>query len=291
MLTETTVSKLREMRLSVMANALKDQLADPQFQNMTFEDRLGLLVDAEWNARKNNHLNKLIRQATFSDPGACLENVEYLPDRGLKQEKLLRFSTCNYIQEHHNIILLGATGSGKTYLACALGMAAARRFYAVKYIRLPDLLVEFQIARGNGTIRKLMAQYKKYALLIIDEWLLYPLKEMEARDLLEIVESRYKRNSTDSSGESRFGKYRITRLSAFIRINSVVSSPRHTPARSRSVRITSHSIIQPLFLPPKRSRCATSTRRRTATGNHSITISTSPAYSLSTTSISIGRTE
>ena len=115
MLTETTVSKLREMRLSVMANALKDQLADPQFQNMAFEDRIGLLVDAEWNARKNNHLNKLIRQATFSDPGACLENVEYLPDRGLKQEELLRFGTCNYIQEHHNIILLGATGSGKTY--------------------------------------------------------------------------------------------------------------------------------------------------------------------------------
>ena len=131
MLTETTVSKLREMRLSVMANALKDQLADPQFQNMAFEDRIGLLVDAEWNARKNNHLTKLIRQATFSDPGACLENVEYLPDRGLKQEELLRFGTCNYIQEHHNIILLGATGSGKTYLACALGMAAARRFYAL----------------------------------------------------------------------------------------------------------------------------------------------------------------
>ena len=159
MLTETTVSKLREMRLSVMANALKDQFADPQFQSMAFEDRLGLLVDAEWNARKNNHLNKLIRQATFSDPGACLENVEYLPDRGLKQEELLRFGTCNYIQEHHNIILLGATGSGKTYLACALGMAAARRFYAVKYIRLPDLLVEFQIARGNGTIRKFMAEH------------------------------------------------------------------------------------------------------------------------------------
>ena len=138
MLTETTVPKLREMRLSVMANALKDQLADPQFQSMDFEDRIGLLVDAEWNARKNNHLTKLIRQATFSDPGACLENVEYLPDRGLKQDELLRFGTCNYIQEHHNIILLGATGSGKTYLACALGMAAVRRFFAVKYIRFPD---------------------------------------------------------------------------------------------------------------------------------------------------------
>ena len=121
--------------------------------------------------------------------------MEYLPDRGLKQEELLRFGTCNYIQEYHNIILLGATGSGKTYLACALGMTAVRRFYALKYIRLPDLLVKFQIAWGNGTIRKLMARDKKYALLIIDEWLLYPLNETGARDLLEIVESRYKPQS------------------------------------------------------------------------------------------------
>ena len=196
MLTETTITKLREMRLSVMANALKDQLADSQFLSMAFEDRLGLIVDAEWNARKSNHLQKLIRQATFSDPAACLENVEYLPDRNLKQEELLRLGTCNYIQEHHNIILLGATGSGKTYLACALGMAAARQFFTVKYIRLPDLLVDFNIARGNGTIRKLMAQYKKYSLLIIDEWLLYPLKDTESRDLLEIVEGRYKKAST-----------------------------------------------------------------------------------------------
>lgn len=156
MLTETTVSKLREMRLSVMANALIDQLADPQFQNMAFEDRIGLLVDAEWHARKNNHLNKLIRHATFSDPGACLENVEYLPDRGLKQEELLSFGTCNYIQEQHNIILMGATVSVKTNLACALGTAPARPLFAVKHIRLPDLLVEFQIARGNGTIRKII---------------------------------------------------------------------------------------------------------------------------------------
>ena len=131
------------------------------YKSMAFEDRLGLLVDAEWNARKSNRLRKLIRQATFSDPAACLENVEYLPDRKLKQEELLRFGSCNYIHEHHNIILLGATGSGKTYLACALGMAATRKFLPVKYVRLPDLLVDFSIARGNGTIRKLMGQYKK----------------------------------------------------------------------------------------------------------------------------------
>ena len=196
MLTETTITKLREMHFSVMANALSDQMEDSQFRNMGFEDRLGLIVDAEYNARKNNRLQKLIRQASFSDPGACLENVEYLPDRQLKQEELLRFGTCAYVHEHHNIILLGATGSGKTYLACALGMAAARQFLTVKYIRLPDLLVEFNIARGNGSIRKLMTQYKKYALLIIDEWLLWPMKESESRDLLEISEARYKKAST-----------------------------------------------------------------------------------------------
>ena len=156
MLTETTVSKLREMRLSVMANALKDQLADPQFQNMTFEDRLGLLVDAEWNARKNNHLNKLIRQATFSDPGACLENVEYLPDRGLKQEELLRFSTCNYIQEHHNIILLGATGSGKTYLACALGMVLCGEVHPAPGSsgRIPDCQGQRYDSQAHGPVQE-----------------------------------------------------------------------------------------------------------------------------------------
>lgn len=196
MLTETTITKLREMHLSVMANSLSDQMEDSKYRNMVFEDRLGLIVDTEYNARKNNRLQKLIRQASFSDPGACLENVEYLPDRQLKHEELLRFGTCAYVHEHHNIILLGATGSGKTYLACALGMAAARQFLTVKYIRLPDLLVEFNIARGNGTIRKLMAQYKKYALLIIDEWLLWPVKESESRDLLEISEARYKKAST-----------------------------------------------------------------------------------------------
>lgn len=87
MLTETTITKLREMRLGVMANAVKDQLSDSQYASMAFEDRLGLLIDAEWTARKNNRLQKLIRQATFSEPGACLENVEYLPDRNLKREE------------------------------------------------------------------------------------------------------------------------------------------------------------------------------------------------------------
>ncbi len=196
MLTETTVNKLQEMKLSVMAKAFRAQLTDPNLQGMSFEDRFGLIVDQEWTSRKNNHLKRLIKQARFSDPGACVEDIEYHADRNLDQTQIARLSGCDYIAERHNVILLGATGSGKTYLACALGMSAIRNFLTVRYMRLPDLLTELAIARGNGTYRKVIQQYKKPSLLILDEWLLYPLKETEARDLLEIAEARYKRAST-----------------------------------------------------------------------------------------------
>ena len=196
MLTETTVNKLQEMKLSVMAKDFRTQLTDPNLQGMSFEDRFGLIVDQEWTSRKNNHLKRLIKQARFSDSGACVEDIEYHADRNLDQTQIARLSGCDYIAERHNVILLGATGSGKTYLACALGMSAIRNFLTVRYVRLPDLLTELAIARGNGTYRKVIQQYKKPSLLILDEWLLYPLKETEARDLLEIAEARYKRAST-----------------------------------------------------------------------------------------------
>ncbi|MBQ4257763.1 MAG: IS21-like element helper ATPase IstB [Clostridia bacterium] len=184
------------MKLSVMAKAFRAQLTDPNLQGMSFEDRFGLIVDQEWTSRKNSHLKRLIKQARFSDPEACVEDIEYHADRNLDQTQIARLSGCDYIAERHNVILLGATGSGKTYLACALGMSAIRNFLTVRYARLPDLLTELAIARGNGTYRKVIQQYKKPSLLILDEWLLYPLKETEARDLLEIAEARYKRAST-----------------------------------------------------------------------------------------------
>jgi DNA replication protein DnaC len=179
-----------------MASACKEQLTDPKFQSLSFEDRFGLIVDKQWCARKSNHLKRLIKQASFSEPSACLEDIEYHPDRNLDKSQITKLSTCNYIAEHHNVMLLGATGSGKTYIACALGMAAVRNYLTVKYVRLPELLVDLSIARGSGTFRKVMAQYKKYSLLLIDEWLLYALKDTESRDLLEIIEARYKKAST-----------------------------------------------------------------------------------------------
>lgn len=196
MVTNETISKLRDMRLSTMAKCFKDQLEDPTIKALSFEDRFGLLVDTEWTTRRNNHLARLIKNAGYAIPGACMEDIEYLPERKLEKAQLLRLASCAYIQEAHNVILLGATGAGKTYLACALGMAASRNFYTVRYIRLPDLLIEIAIARGEGTYREYMKKFKSVKLLILDEWLLYPLKESEARDVLELVEARTKTAST-----------------------------------------------------------------------------------------------
>lgn len=196
MVTNETISKLRDMRLSTMAKCFKEQLDDPTIKDLSFEDRFGLLVDTEWTTRRNNHLARLIKNAGYAIPGACMEDIEYLPERKLEKAQLLRLASCAYIQEAHNVILLGATGAGKTYLACALGMAASRNFYTVRYIRLPDLLIEIAIARGEGTYREYMKKFKSVKLLVLDEWLLYPLKESEARDVLELVEARTKTAST-----------------------------------------------------------------------------------------------
>ncbi|MEG1968277.1 MAG: IS21-like element helper ATPase IstB [Clostridia bacterium] len=196
MLDNNTVTKLHELKLSTMAASFAQQLQSNGMVSLSFEERFGLLVDAEWLARKNNRLKRLIRTADYALPNACVEDIEYHADRHLDKAMIARLATCTYVQECHNLILLGATGSGKTYLATAFGMAASRSFYTVKYVRLPELLGELAIARGEGNYRKVIKAYKQVKLLILDEWLLYPLKETEARDLLEIVEGRYKKAST-----------------------------------------------------------------------------------------------
>lgn len=201
MLNEATISKLNEMRLTSMAESFRQQLQDSSFNELCFEERLGLIVDTEWAKRKNNKLARLIRKAELYFTEACIEDIEYHADRKLDKVQITRLSTCTYIQEKHNIIILGASGAGKTYLSCAFGIAACRNFYSVKYIRLPDLLNELAVARGEGIYQKVMKQYKQVSLLILDEWLLVSLTNSEARDLLEIVEARHKKGSTIFSSQ------------------------------------------------------------------------------------------
>jgi DNA replication protein len=201
MLNAATANRLHEMKLSSMVDILRQQAETPGIEDLSFDERLGLLVDAEWARRKSNQLNRLVKSANLGIPGAALENIEYHADRNLDKAQITRLATCNYIAEKRNIIILGATGAGKSYLSCAFGVAACRSFYTVKYIRLPELLSDMALAHCNGNWRSLMKQYKKVSLLILDEWLLVPLSQNEARDLLEIIEARHKQGSTIFSSQ------------------------------------------------------------------------------------------
>ena len=187
----STIESLKAMRFSAMAAELERQMGDPSaYSQMGFGERLSLLVDAEWNCRQNNKLLRCIREARFATPGAVIEDVEYHEDRHLDKAQILRFASCTFIEENHHIIFKGASGSGKTFLACALGNAACRRLKSVRYIRLPELLEELALAQAAGELKKTIKTYQKYDLLILDEWLIRCLTPQESYSLLEVIEAR-----------------------------------------------------------------------------------------------------
>ena len=196
MVNQSTIDTLKAMKLTAMAIELEAQLADhTTYNQLGFEERLGLLVDREWNRRQSNKIARYIKNARFSVPSATLEGIEYHEDRKLDKAQILRFASCQYIEDGHHIILKGASGNGKTYVSNALGNAACRKFKSVRYIRMPELLDELNVAKGCGIFKKTITTYQKADLLILDEWLIRTLAPQEAYDLLEIVESRCKKGS------------------------------------------------------------------------------------------------
>lgn len=201
MVNEATITKLHELRLSAMVDAYRNQMGEPVYRDLSFEERFALMVDSEWARRKNNKLRRLIKKSGLYISSASIEDIEYHSDRRLDKGQITRLSTCSFIQERHNLIVLGASGAGKTYISCAFGIAACRNFFTVKYVRLPDLLNELAVAKGEGVLGKMMKVLKRVQLLIIDEWLLVPLTEGESRLLLEIIEARHKKASTVFSSQ------------------------------------------------------------------------------------------
>lgn len=181
---------LRAMKMTAMAAELERQAGDAAYRELSTEERFSLIVNAEWNRRQTNRINRLINAAHFAQPGATIEGIEYFEDRKLDKAQLLRLSTCKYIESGRHVILKGASGNGKTYLACALGKAACRNLKTVRYIRMPELLDALNIAKNTGELQKLLKAYRKVDLLIIDEWLIRRLTPEESYDLLEIMESR-----------------------------------------------------------------------------------------------------
>lgn len=198
MTNQSTIDKLIEMRLTTMADAFRNQLNDPKFKEVPFEDRFGMLVDIEYSNRKNNRQKRLIRNAGFDQPEANIMDINYTSGRKLNRNLINRLATCEYISEHRNLFITGATGCGKTYMACAFGMEACKQYYNTRYVRMPDLLMDLDIARSEGTYRKVMAKYANPVLLILDEWMLLKPTDTEQKDIFELLHRRRKKSSTSS---------------------------------------------------------------------------------------------
>ncbi len=197
MIRQSTIELLKEMRFSAMASELERQIEDEEsYRELSFDDRLAMLVDAEWNRRQSNKYTRCLHNARFAIPNATIEGIEYHEDRKLNKKQMLQFASCQYIESGHHIIFKGASGNGKTYLACALGEAACRKLFSVRYIRMPELLEELLIAKEHLELKKTMKAYEKVDLLILDEWLLRCLTAEETYVMLELIEYRTKHGST-----------------------------------------------------------------------------------------------
>ena len=197
MITSSTIELLKKMRFGGMAAELERQLSDSEaFRELSFDDRLAMLVEAEWNRRQSNKYIRCVHNAHFAISGATVEGIEYNEDRKLSKKQILQLATCKYIEDGHHIVFKGASGNGKTYLACALGEAACRKLLSVRYIRMPELIEELMIAKEHMELKKTMKAYEKVDLLILDEWLIRTLKPDETYVMLEMIETRTKHGAT-----------------------------------------------------------------------------------------------
>ena len=193
---EATMAKLREMKLSSFASAYRNQSEDVSLAGAGFDERLSMLVDAEYDGRRNNKRIRLLKSAGFSIPEANINDCRYDDDRKLDKAKITELSHCEWIRRGLNLTITGASGAGKSWLISALGRSACNQYYSVQYVRLPELLGELRVAHAAGTYNKWQKRYLKCDLLAIDDWLLVPLNEGETRDVLEIIEARHSVRST-----------------------------------------------------------------------------------------------
>ena len=195
MLTQPLLDKLTQLRLTAFGAALEEQLHNPQYTDLSFEDRLGLLVDVECTHRDNNRLKRRLRTAKLSLP-ATIEDLDMSASRGLDRSLVLHLAQGEWINQHLNILVLGPTGVGKTFLTCALAHSACRHDFTVRYYRTSRLLHQIALAHADGSCPKLLDTFARTQLLIFDDWLRDPLTRSQSQDLLEILDDRYGRSAT-----------------------------------------------------------------------------------------------
>lgn len=195
MLTNPTIEKLNSMHFYGMARALSDQSKQPDINSLSFDERFALLVDQEYDDRENRRLKNRLRQAKLKQT-ACMEDIDYRQPRGLDKKFCMQLASCDWIKKHLNLFAIGPTGSGKTYLACALAHKACLRGFSAYYVRLPKLLPQLSIAKGDGTYMKIMKNLEKTDVLVLDDWGLLKMNAEHRRDILEILDDRHDRKST-----------------------------------------------------------------------------------------------
>lgn len=194
MMTNQTLDKLHSLNLKAMADAVSEQLANPEFTSLSFEERLGLAVDRECDARASRSLARKLRDAKLRQP-ASLEDIDFRAHRGLEKAATLSLFECNFIAAHSNVIITGPTGVGKTYLACALANKACRLHFTAGYFKTGSLLTQIAVARGDGSYPSLMRRLERMSLIILDDWGLYGIDAEAARDIFELLDDRTHRGS------------------------------------------------------------------------------------------------
>ena len=195
MLIHPIIDKLRALRFNAMALTLEEQLQMDDIDSLSFEERLGLLVDREASDRENRRLKTRLRKARLRQ-NACIEDIDFRHPRGLDKALMTKLFSCDWIKDGNNLLITGPTGTGKTFLACALAQKACRDGYTVQYIRIPRIFQELHIAKGDGRYGKLLKDFAKTKLLLFDDWGLTKMTDESRHDLLEILEDRHAISST-----------------------------------------------------------------------------------------------
>ena len=189
MLTQQTLERLYDMKLTAMAEGFTQQLSQPDLTELSFEDRFAMLVDRQWTFKEDRRMTRLLRAARLRDC-ACMENIDFKTPRTLDKSLVVRLTGSDWIKKAQNAIIIGPTGVGKTYLACAIANSAIRNGYPAMYKRAPRLYQEVAIARADGSYPKLMNKLSKIKVLIIDDFCIAPMSDAERRDFFEVLEDR-----------------------------------------------------------------------------------------------------